>query len=69
MDTKEIERCGLCNKKISLVKFTCKCQKSFCMKHRYPDDHNCEFDFKEEHKKKLETDNPKLESDKGLIRI
>ena len=31
----------------------CKCGKTVCIIHRYPDDHNCDYDSKNEMKKKL----------------
>ena len=36
-----------CNTKINLLYFTCKCENSFCLKHKDPESHNCEYDFKE----------------------
>ena len=38
----------------------CKCGKTVCIIHRYPDDHNCDFDSKNEMKKKLINDSPKI---------
>lgn len=40
--------------------FDCKCGFSFCKKHRLPEDHDCEFDFKEFERKKLENNNKKV---------
>lgn len=40
------QRCANCNKKLGLIPFTCKCQKNFCSKCRYPESHSCNFDFK-----------------------
>ena len=45
-----------CKKKLTLTSITCKCNKTFCNKHRYMEEHNCEFDIKkknEERKNKL----------------
>ena len=33
-------KCDKCNKK-SLLIFICKCDKSFCLKDKSPEDHNC----------------------------
>tara|TARA_Y100001970_G_scaffold293692_1_gene442399 strand:- start:1100 stop:1324 length:225 start_codon:yes stop_codon:yes gene_type:complete len=41
------KRCHCCKKK-SLLLTVCKCGHSFCIKHRYPDEHNCCYDFKKE---------------------
>ena len=37
-----------CNKKLSLVDFKCKCQNTYCAKHRVPDTHACSYDFRQE---------------------
>ena len=46
--------------KKQLTNMKCKCGKTVCIIHRYPDDHNCDFDSKNEMKKKLINDNPKI---------
>ena len=57
--------CYICKKKVGLLGFTCKCgSNQFCSHHRYPDSHNCTFDFKKEHKDKLIKNNPVIVSDK-----
>lgn len=38
-------RCFHCNKK-SMIVTLCKCENYFCLKHKYPEEHNCSFDFK-----------------------
>lgn len=40
--------CDSCNTKLMLTDFACKCEKYFCSKHRYVDDHKCNFDYKSE---------------------
>ena len=37
-----------CKKKLSLADLTipCKCNKCFCKKHRFPELHDCSFNFK-----------------------
>ena len=32
--------------KLTLVSIRCKCEKKFCDKHRYPEDHACTYDFR-----------------------
>lgn len=63
---KKGNRCCICNKRIGLLGFQCKCDKIklFCSLHKYPTDHSCDFDFKENAKKILEKNNPKIISDK-----
>jgi len=39
-----------CKKKLTLTDFKCKCNKKFCPKHRLPEQHNCNFDFKKYNK-------------------
>lgn len=53
-------RCTVCNKKVGLIPFTCKCNDSFkfCSKHRL--DHDCTFDYKKEQLDKLMKENPKI---------
>ena len=45
-----------CKKKLSLVEKTisCKCKKYFCRLHRFPEEHECSFDFRADDKEKLE---------------
>ena len=35
-----------CKKKLDLMSFPCKCDKSFCAQHRYESEHNCTYDYK-----------------------
>lgn len=39
-------KCKNCNKKIKLFPFTCKCENNYCTNCRYPENHNCQYDFK-----------------------
>jgi hypothetical protein len=50
-ETQQKPRCPVegCNKKLMLVDFKCKCQKTYCAKHRVPDTHACPYDFRKEH--------------------
>ncbi len=62
-----IIRCKKCNKKCSLDNYKCKCNEIFCLNHRLPFDHNCNYNYKIEQMKKIENNNPivkpiKLES-------
>ena len=53
-----------CKKKIGLVKFPCKCGKTFCSLHRLAENHNCTFDYISEGRKKIENDNPVVKTEK-----
>lgn len=43
-------KCNICKKK-SVINITCtKCNQIFCIKHRCPENHNCEHDHKKDFK-------------------
>lgn len=50
-------RCWQCKRKIGIVGIECRCGYLFCGKHRYADEHNCDFDHRANHQKKLRKDN------------
>ena len=52
---KKQPRCPVegCNKKLGLVDFKCKCQNTYCAKHRVPDTHACSYDFRQEQTNRL----------------
>lgn len=55
------QACALCNKTLKFIStFTCRCEKSFCSKHRFHDQHNCTYDYKTNAKTKLMEINPKV---------
>ena len=39
-------RCSFCNKKVGFLGIECRCGSMFCSLHRYPEQHECTFDFK-----------------------
>lgn len=51
-------KCGFdnCKRKLTLVEkdIKCKCGSVFCVHHKYPNDHKCNFDYKKDYKNKLE---------------
>lgn len=59
-------RCPVCNTKLSLVDKirACHCQKAFCSKHIFPEDHLCEFDYKSHGRQNLRNANPGYKRDK-----
>ncbi len=61
-------RCHMCSKKLGLLPFECKCGGSFCPTHRYIEEHQCTFDWKQEGLDRLKQDNPQVVADK-IIRI
>jgi hypothetical protein len=59
------KKCHKCNKKIGLVTgITCRCSYTFCSQCRYPDEHNCTFDFKNHDRKILEKQNLEVRAEK-----
>jgi AN1-type zinc finger protein 5/6 len=52
-NSKKRKRCPVCNKKLGLLPFECKCGKLFCIKHKDPEAHDCTYDFKSESKERL----------------
>lgn len=58
------KRCSSCNKKVGLVAFPCRCGATFCGVHRYPEEHECKFDFKAAGKDTIVRDNPVVKADK-----
>ena len=45
--------CNQCKKKLGIMVHVCKCEKQFCITHL--NDHSCQYDYKTEGKKKLES--------------
>jgi len=54
---KESNKCAKCSKKVGVLGHKCKCGSTYCKGHRLPEDHDCEYDFKQEGLKKLAKDN------------
>ena len=44
------KRCPICNKKLGLLPYTCKCGLDFCVSHIQPELHSCNYDHKTEAK-------------------
>lgn len=61
-------KCFHCNKKIKLINFKCKCEQLFCSTCRFPEIHNCTFDFQSKGKELLENKLEVIVKDK-IIRI
>ena len=59
---KKHNRCAICNKKIPMIHFTCKCNLIFCIKHQLPHTHNCTYNYKKDLKKEIIINNPKIKS-------
>ncbi|KAL8207770.1 hypothetical protein R6Q57_007182 [Mikania cordata] len=57
-------RCQSCKKKVGVMGYKCKCGKTFCGSHRYPEEHDCEFDFKRTGRDAIAKANPVVKADK-----
>lgn len=61
-------KCWFCAKKCGLTGFECRCGYVFCSKHRYAEDHNCDFDHKGKGREILAKNNPNVAvSERGLL--
>jgi len=56
-------RCSECRQK-ALILVDCHCGKYTCLNCRYPEKHECTYDFKKEGKKELEKNNPVVTGEK-----
>lgn len=56
--------CWSCKRKVGLLGFACKCDYVFCGKHRYAEEHNCQFDYKQRQQEKLAKENPIVQKGK-----
>lgn len=55
--------CVKCKRK-SPLNMMCKCQKIVCISCRYPELHDCSFDFQKEGQEKLMKENPLIQCEK-----
>ncbi|KAL3070911.1 hypothetical protein niasHS_017036 [Heterodera schachtii] len=61
---KKPNRCGMCNKRVGLTGFECRCGGLFCGEHRYDSAHNCTFDYKTAGREELRAKHPQVITDK-----
>ena len=59
-------RCPVCNKKLGLMVFTCKCEQRFCIAHMQPELHNCTYDHKAQQRKELKKQLPQVCAEKVI---
>ncbi|PWA46882.1 Zinc finger, A20-type [Artemisia annua] len=62
-------RCLTCNKKVGVIGFKCRCGDMFCGAHRYPEEHDCAFDYQKSGKEGIAKANPVVKADKVVDRI
>jgi len=58
-----------CTKKIKISSIECKCRKIYCKTHQTPENHDCEYDYKENANKKQKIESLKCVSSKIIDRI
>lgn len=57
-------RCSCCRKKVGLTGFKCRCGLTYCGVHRYPEQHECGFDFKAAGREAIARANPVIKAEK-----
>ena len=63
------KRCLVCNKRVGLTGFHCRCGGLFCALHRADTAHNCTFDFATEANANLETKLIKVDNSRDQLII
>ena len=53
-----------CDKKLGLTAYSCRCGGYFCPLHMPSKEHDCHFDYREQAKKDIRNNNPKVEAEK-----
>eukprot|EP01024_Parvocaulis_polyphysoides_P054874 TRINITY_DN5566_c0_g2_i1.p2 TRINITY_DN5566_c0_g2~~TRINITY_DN5566_c0_g2_i1.p2 ORF type:complete len:262 (-),score=35.93 TRINITY_DN5566_c0_g2_i1:916-1701(-) len=66
---KNKSKCWFCTKKVGIQGVQCKCGYVFCLRHRQPEDHRCDFNFREVDRKRLATNNPRVVGSKMDHRV
>ncbi|XP_073012839.1 zinc finger A20 and AN1 domain-containing stress-associated protein 5 [Typha latifolia] len=62
-------RCAACKRRVRLMGFTCRCGATCCGTHRYPERHDCSFDFKAAGRAEIARANPAVKAEKLLDKI
>ncbi|XP_009408498.2 zinc finger A20 and AN1 domain-containing stress-associated protein 6 [Musa acuminata AAA Group] len=57
-------RCFQCKKRVGLTGFKCRCSSTFCSAHRYPETHECSFDYKTAGREAISKENPVVKAEK-----
>ena len=53
-----------CNCKLKITDIECRCEFKYCMKHRMPENHECNVNYKENARKKIKRENPLIVNQK-----
>lgn len=57
-------RCKVCRRKITMTYIECRCGEKFCGNHRYADEHDCPYDYKQDRSDKIRKENPIIVKEK-----
>ena len=58
-------RCAKCGKRLGLTEqYRCRCGDQYCTRHRYAEEHDCNYDYQSENKAKLRNQNHNLQPPK-----
>ena len=61
-------KCWKCQTKVGLLGFKCRCDYVFCAKHRYNNEHDCDFDYKTKAREEIARNNPVVTASK-IVKI
>ncbi|CAL4087161.1 unnamed protein product [Meganyctiphanes norvegica] len=61
---KKKNKCHMCKKKVGLTGFTCRCGGLYCSVHRYSNEHQCTFDYREHGAEEIRRNNPVIKGEK-----
>jgi len=66
VEKKKRNRCSweACNKKLGLTGFDCRCGGQFCPLHRYANEHNCTFDYREHGQNEIRKNMPVVQGER-----
>lgn len=59
-------QCAECKKKVGIFGFQCKCENTYCNKHRHSFSHKCTFNWVDHDKEKLKEQVVKVMGDKVI---
>eukprot|EP01017_Pseudomicrothorax_dubius_P034334 TRINITY_DN4692_c0_g2_i5.p1 TRINITY_DN4692_c0_g2~~TRINITY_DN4692_c0_g2_i5.p1 ORF type:complete len:153 (+),score=16.87 TRINITY_DN4692_c0_g2_i5:130-588(+) len=63
-DQEDHSKCKICSRKVGMMGYKCKCERTFCRIHRLPEEHSCTFDFATRDRQKLAASNPTVIGEK-----
>ncbi|KAM5585247.1 zinc finger A20 and AN1 domain-containing stress-associated protein 3 [Rosa sericea] len=61
---RQANRCMTCRRRVGLTGFKCRCGMTYCGTHRYPEQHECGFDFRSMGREQIAKANPVVKGEK-----